>query len=315
MAEHTGESGQAQPVSAKEEFWDGARAMWPFMVSAFPMGLIAGAAGLAAGYGVFGTLGMAMAVNSGTALLASLQLLRDGATGAVVMLTVLVLSLRMAIYSTLLRPHLGQLSRRWRVLLAFGLVDAVFFAAIERYKSGLGDIRARAWYFLGASTAMYANWVTSTILGLAIGMTMPGESVTSLLDFPMTAVFVAMLAVSLTNWRMWTAGAVGAGVTFVAQALPHNLGLIAGILCGATAGAVCERLKGTQQPAAGTGSGPDTGGDQDPAIDSTTTNTARPTESTEPAQSAGPAAHSDGAAPADAADAADTANATKSRRR
>lgn len=260
MAEHTGET---EPVSARSEFWDGARAMWPFMVSAFPMGLIAGAAGLAAGFGIIGTLGMAMAVNSGTAMLASLQLIRDGATGPVVILTVLVLSLRMAIYATLLRPHLGQLSRRWRVLLAFGLVDAVFFAAIERYKSGLGDLRARAWYFLGASTAMYANWITSTILGLVIGLTMPGESVTALLDFPMTAVFMAMLAVSLTNWRMWTAAAVGAGASLLAQALPHNLGLLAGILCGAAAGAVCERFK--RKPESEAGNAADTAGGQDAA--------------------------------------------------
>ncbi|MGP3983821.1 AzlC family ABC transporter permease [Streptomyces sp. KR80] len=237
---HAAPAAPGPPGSPASEFRDGCRAMVPFMLSAFPMGLIAGAAGLAAGLGALGTLGMAMAVNSGTAMLAAIQLLRAGVGWPVVLLTVTVLSLRMLIYATLLRPHLGSLPRRWRALLAFGLVDAVFFAAMERYRAGLGDPRARSWFFLGCSAAMYANWTGSTLLGMALGSAAPGTSLTGLLDFPMTAVFIAMLATALVGWRLWTAASVAGLVALLARPLPHNLGLIAAVLCGAAAGALCE---------------------------------------------------------------------------
>ena len=233
---------EAAPPVPGREFRDGCRAMVPFMISAFPMGLIAGATGLACGLGVPGTLGMAMALNSGTAMLAAIRLLRSGAGSPVLLLTVLVLSLRLSIYATLLRPHFGGFSRGSRALLAFGLVDAVFFAAMDRYRAGLGEARARKRYLLGCSCAMYANWITSTMLGMVLGQAVPEPSVPALLDFPMTAVFVSMLAIALVNWRLRAAATAAGVVALLTRPLPHNLGLIAGVLCGAVAGMLCERL-------------------------------------------------------------------------
>ncbi|MEU3756575.1 AzlC family ABC transporter permease [Streptomyces olivoreticuli] len=222
----------------RAEFWAGARAMTPFMIGAFPMGIIAGAAGIAGGIGWAGTVAMAAAVNSGTAMLAGQQLLRDGVGWPIILLTTLVLSLRMMIYAIMLRPHMRDLPQRWRALLAFGLVDAVFFVVVDKFKT-LTGIRDRQWYFLGASMAMFTNWITSLVLGMILGSAVP-DIASQGLEFPMTAIFVAMMAGAMVNWKVWAA-VLGAGaLALAAHPLPYNLGLVVATLGGAAIGAGCD---------------------------------------------------------------------------
>lgn len=232
----TAEAGQ--PASPRAEFWSGARAMSAFMIAAFPLGIIAGAAGIAGGMGWLGTAGMAAAVNSATAMLAGQQLLRHGVGWPVILLTTLVLGLRMMIYATILRPQLRDMPKRWRVFLAFGLVDAVFFIVVEKFKK-VTDIRARQWYFLGSVTAMFANWMTSLVVGMTLGSLVPGIAHQGL-DFPMTALFIAMMAGSLVNWKVWTAVLAAGALALAANPLPYNLGLAVAALGGAAVGAGCE---------------------------------------------------------------------------
>ncbi|MYU20476.1 AzlC family ABC transporter permease [Streptomyces sp. SID8352] len=225
-------------AGARGELWAGARAMAPFMIAAFPMGIVAGAAGIAGGVGWLGTLGMGVAVNSGTAMLAGLQLLRDGSPWPVILLTTMVLSLRMTIYAIMLRPHLRDLPQRWRALLAFGLVDATFFIVIERFGKPVG-VRERQWYFLGSAAAMFANWTSSLALGMALGSAVPdiaGES----LEFPMTALFIAMMAATLTHWKLWISVLVAGALALAAHPLPYNLYVVVATLGGAVAGSLCE---------------------------------------------------------------------------
>ncbi|MEV6673804.1 AzlC family ABC transporter permease [Streptomyces sp. NPDC051162] len=233
-----GDTGAGGEGTHRAEFWAGARAMTPFMIGAFPMGIIAGAAGIAGGIGWAGTVAMAAAVNSGTAMLAGQQLLRDGVGWPIILLTTLVLSLRMMIYAIMLRPHMRDLPQRWRALLAFGLVDAVFFVVVDKFKT-LTGIRDRQWYFLGASMAMFANWITSLVLGMILGSAVPDIAHQGL-EFPMTAIFIAMMAGAMVNWKVWAA-VLGAGaLALAAHPLPYNLGLVVATLGGAAIGAGCD---------------------------------------------------------------------------
>nr|BAV57440.1 branched-chain amino acid transporter [Streptomyces sp. SANK 60404] len=242
ISDGAGAAGAIPPAgsgrSQRGEFWTGFRKMTPFMIAAFPMGIIAGAAGIAGGVGWAGTIGMAAAVNSGTAMLAALQLLRDGSAWPVILLTTLVLSLRMMIYAIMLRPHLKDIPQRWRALLAFGLVDAVFFVVHDRFGKP-ASIKDRQWYFLGASTAMFVNWIGSLVVGMALGEAVPGVASEGL-EFPMTAIFIAMMAGALVNWKVWAA-VMGAGsLALLAHPLPYNLGIVVATLGGAVIGAGCE---------------------------------------------------------------------------
>ncbi|WP_244336642.1 AzlC family ABC transporter permease [Streptomyces seoulensis] len=219
----------------------GAMSMLPFLASAIPMGLAGGILGPANGLSGWATLGLAMAVNSGTAQFIGFAMIAGHSGALAILLTTLILGLRMLIYSTILVPHVREVPQRWRVLLGFGLIDAVFFVAVERLKKGeLGD--RKHLFFLGASGIMYVTWMLCTLLGMALGSAVPDLANLGL-DFPMTAMFVAMLAGSLTNWRVGAA-VVSAGLTvLLGHGLPYNLGVVLATVIGAAVGTACEYLE------------------------------------------------------------------------
>ncbi|MEU9987180.1 AzlC family ABC transporter permease [Streptomyces sp. NPDC048045] len=231
----------------------GAMSMMPFLASAIPMGLAGGILGPANGLSGWATLGLAMAVNSGTAQFIGFALIAGHSGALTILLTTLILGLRMLIYSAILVPYVREVPQRWRVLLGFGLIDAVFFVGVERLRKGELTERKHL-FFLGASGAMYVTWMLSTLVGMALGSAVPDLADLGL-DFPMTAMFVAMLAGSLTNWRVGAA-VVTAGLTIVlAHDLPYNLGVVLATVVGATVGSACEYLEKRRTPenvAAGT---------------------------------------------------------------
>ncbi|BAC70907.1 hypothetical protein SAVERM_3196 [Streptomyces avermitilis MA-4680 = NBRC 14893] len=224
----------------------GAMSMLPFLASAIPMGLAGGILGPANGLSGWATLGLAMAVNSGTAQFIGFALIAGHSGALTILLTTLILGLRMLIYSAILVPHVREVPQRWRVLLGFGLIDAVFFVAIERLKKGELTERKHL-FFLGASGVMYVTWMLCTLVGMALGSAVPDLADLGL-DFPMTAMFVAMLAGSLANWRVGAA-IVTAGLTVVlGHGLPYNLGVVLATVVGATVGTVCEYLEKRRTP-------------------------------------------------------------------
>ncbi|KAB1132490.1 branched-chain amino acid ABC transporter permease [Micromonospora sp. AMSO12t] len=210
--------------TTRDEFVAGARSMVPFLLSAFPLGVIGGTLGLAAGLSYLETFGLAMVVNSGTAQFIGFKLISEGAAWPVIVLTTLILSLRMLIYSTLLAPHVRELPQRWRLLLGFGLIDAVFFVAFDRIK-GDEPARRKSMFYFGASAVMYVNWAIATVVGMIAGHLLP-ERLRSGLDFPMTAVFLVVLASALVGWKVWTAAVSAGALALLLLGLPYNLGLI-----------------------------------------------------------------------------------------
>lgn len=225
-------------LTPRQQLLAGAKSMVPFLASAIPMGIAGGVLGLSSGLSAWSTLGIAMAVNSGTAQFVGFALIADGAGWLTIILTTLILGLRMLIYSTILIPHVKDVPQRWRVLLGFGLIDAVFFVAIERLKNG-ELTRNKHLYFLGASGVMYVTWMLSTVAGMILGTAVPDVEELGL-DFPMTAMFVAMLATGLANWRV-AAVICTAGLTvMLAHGLPYNLGIVLATVVGAGVGTACE---------------------------------------------------------------------------
>jgi 4-azaleucine resistance transporter AzlC len=227
-------------TTARRDFFDGVRSTAPFLASAIPMGVVGGVLGVASGLSAWSTLALAMAVNSGAAQFVGFALIKDGAAAPTILLTTLILALRMLIYSTIVTPHLREVPHRWRVLVGFGLIDEVFFVAHQRLKNGTMPPR-RHLYFIGASACLYVSWMTATVVGALLGAAVPDLAGMGL-DFPITAMFIAMLVADLRSWRVATV-IVAAGVTaMLARGLPNNLGIILAAVVGALAGAACEHV-------------------------------------------------------------------------
>src|SRR3990167_7633935 len=93
----------------KNEFLNGIKAMIPFLLSIIPMALIGGVYGISSGLTAFQTIGLALEVNSGTVQFIGTKLFQSGANGIVILLTSFVLSLRLIVYSTILRSYMQHI--------------------------------------------------------------------------------------------------------------------------------------------------------------------------------------------------------------
>ncbi len=225
----------------KTHFIDGVKTMSPFILSAIPMAMIAGALGITSGLSGIQTLLLAMLANSGTIQFVVYMMLHESANWITVLLTVLTLSLRMMIYSIVLRDKVSDISPGWKLVMGFGLIDALFFIFVEKFKDHEATITTRQWFYLGGSFSIYLAWIISTIVGIQVGAALiewAGRGV----DFPMTALFIAMLASCLVDKKAYCIVCIAGLVAILAHQAPWGLGTIMGSIAGICAGMVFNWL-------------------------------------------------------------------------
>jgi len=232
---------QKEPKSASPAaaFVSGAKAIVPVLFALLPFGVAFGATAIGSGLSTLEALGMSVFVFAGAAQLAAIPLISAGASVAVVVLTVLIVNLRLTLYSASLAPHFRHLPAGWKGLLSYLLTDQAYAATITRFDDGQIEEPDKRWYYLGVAMPIGVVWLTATMLGIFLGAwASEGWS----LDFVLPLIFIA-LAVPAIKDRMTTAAALSAGVAAVfAAALPLNLGLITSALVGVVGGLVAESV-------------------------------------------------------------------------
>ena len=95
-------------------FVAGAKAIVPVLLALIPFGVAFGATAVDNGLSTIEALGMSVLVFAGAAQLAAIPLLSAGASVAVVVLTVLMVNLRLTLYSASLAPHFKRLPVGWK---------------------------------------------------------------------------------------------------------------------------------------------------------------------------------------------------------
>ncbi len=222
----------------------GAKTIAPVLLALLPFGVAFGATATESGLSALEALGMSVFIAAGAAQLAVLPLLSAGASVAVVVLTVLVVNLRMTLYSASLAPHFRRLPIGWKGLLSYLLTDQAYAATITRFDDGETEEPDKRWYYLGVALAIWVTWQAATMLGVFLGAwASEGWS----LDFLLPLTFIA-LAVPAIKDRATTAAALSAGgAAVLSAALPLNFGLITaasvGVLGGLFAESVAERTR------------------------------------------------------------------------
>jgi 4-azaleucine resistance transporter AzlC len=231
----------ASPVAA---FVSGTKAIVPVLIALIPFAVAFGATAVGNGLSSLEALAMSVFVFAGAAQLAAIPLLSAGASVAIIVLTVLVVNLRMTLYSASLAPHFRQLPIGWKGLLSYLLTDQAYAATITRFDDGETEEPDKRWYYLGVALAIWITWQAATMLGVFLGAwASEGWS----LDFVLPLTFIA-LAVPAIKDRATTAAALSAGgAAVLAATLPLNLGLITaasvGVLGGLFAESVAERTR------------------------------------------------------------------------
>lgn len=112
-------------VGSKKKEWRLAfKRSSPFLISATLSGIVFGALVIAGGLTVIDGLVMSGFIYSGAAQFVGLQLIVSHTSLAVALLTTLLLSLRFFLYSISLIDEVRSIPVAYRIMLAFGLIDA-----------------------------------------------------------------------------------------------------------------------------------------------------------------------------------------------
>lgn len=217
---------------------DGARSASALLVGMVPWGMVTGLAMITAGLTPVQALAMSLLVYAGSAQLAILPLFVAGAPLWVMLVTALMINLRYVIYSAVLAPYFGHLSRVWRATLSYLVIDGLFAAFVARHRGRSGGPE-RHWHFLGGSLFMWTAWQTATAIGIFASASIPRSWS---LEFASTLAVIA-LVIPLLYDRAVVCGALASGVVAVwARGLPMNLGFVVAIATGIAVGVAAARL-------------------------------------------------------------------------
>jgi predicted branched-subunit amino acid permease len=214
----------------------GVRAMVPWMFGVGPYGLVIGVSAAQADIPTFAGWLTGPAIFSGSAQMATIQLLDAGAAPLIVIATVLAINARLVVYSGAMAGHWRGTPRWWRALAAYLLVDPSFAVGIDGYERP-GDRSAAHRHYLGGAVALWVVWLSAIALGATVGARLPASLH---LEFVAPLFLLGEVAVRLTTPAMRRAALTAAVVAVVASSAPLHLGPVTAIAAGITAGLVSE---------------------------------------------------------------------------
>ena len=220
---------------------DGARAILPLSIGAFPFGLAYGVTVVESSMNDFVGWLASFIVLAGAAQLAVSDLIDQGAPWFIVVGTALVINARFMMYSGALAPSFSEFPRRWRIPLAHFMTDQATVTSLL-YNQAERQPPKRFAYYLGAGASFAISWWIGTTIGVVIGATIPAQLQ---VGFAAPLMFIALAVPSVRDRAALIAAAVGFSVTLIAKDAPMNSGL----LIGAAAGIAFGMLAKTRAPA------------------------------------------------------------------
>lgn len=232
-----------RPHFSRPAFLEGARDIAPMLIGIVPFGIVCGIGAIAAGASALAALAMSMIMFSGAAQIIAVQLLASGAPFAVILLSCLVVSLRLVIYSAAIAPYLHRLDRRWRSLLSFLLTDQALAGTLQRLRDS-DDVRANASYFLGSGTLLWITWQIATLVGIVAGQVIPASWQ---LDFVVPLCFLAVLVPLLRGRVSLLVFGVATLAVIALDTIPLRLSLLGAGLLAIAAGVLGDKMMGAHE--------------------------------------------------------------------
>lgn len=215
---------------------DGARAILPLSIGAFPFGLAYGVTVVESSMNDFVGWLASFVVLAGASQLAISDLIDEGAPWFIVVGTAIVINARFMMYSGALAPAFAAFPRRWRIPLAHFMTDQATVTSLL-YNRQHHDPRRRFGYYVGAGVSFAASWWVGTTIGVVIGATIPSELQ---IGFAAPLMFIALAVPSIGDRAALVAAAVGFSVTILAKDAPMNTGLLIGAGAGIAFGMLAK---------------------------------------------------------------------------
>ena len=194
------------------------------------MNAVVGLAGTQNGFSVVETTAFTVLAYTGAAQIAALDLVGQGASVVVVLVTAFVINLRFIVYSATVAPIFVEASVKQRLLGSYLLVDHIVALASTRTR-GM-PLRDAVAFYTGACLVFWAVWQICALAGSFAG-SLPDSGVVA---FAVPISFLALLASQLTDRPKVLAALVAAAVAVVCADLPANLGMMLGAAAGILTG-------------------------------------------------------------------------------
>lgn len=224
--------------TTRSAYFAGLRDQSPGILGNIPFGLITGAAASSAGIDPWLALGMSVIMFAGAAQLAAISLIAQHAPGGIVVLTVLIVNLRMMMYSAAIAPYFRHTPRARKWLFSYLLTDHAFALITTKFDKHQPPEHLDAYYF-GATSTMWWVWQAGVSVGIFAGTLVPAKWS---LDFAIPLVFLSLVLPALKTRNHWIAALVAATAAACCASLPLKLGLIAGAVAGVIAGLCFEHF-------------------------------------------------------------------------
>ena len=200
----------------------------PVVVSVVPFAVVIGVA-IARTAEIGGVLGVLASAGyySGSAELASIGLVADGAGVIAVLGTTALVNARLLVYGASLQPRFRDQPGWFRWLAPHFVIDQTYAIATSRDDLGSPE-RFRA-YWLAAGGTLGLGWLAAITAGIVLGPVLPDLPA---MGFAVPAVFLALLVPQLRTAAARRPAAVAAVVAVAASWMPHGFGLLVGVIAG-----------------------------------------------------------------------------------
>lgn len=219
----------------------GAREMLPVLAALTPLALAVGVEAGAASAGAGAGWATGALIYGASAQLAAIGLLDAGAGPLTVVLAVIVVNARLALYSTAMAPDWADAGPRWRAVAAFLLVDPAYVTGREGYDDDTVSRRQAHDHYLGAALTLWVGWQVLTAAGLVVGDRVPAA-----LDLTFA---VPLCLLSFVVKQVESRGqAVAAGAAGVVAVAGHDWPMTSGLLVAIGAGIVAGDLLHRKDP-------------------------------------------------------------------
>ena len=237
-----GMSTLVSPYRFSDQFYAGARACIPVIISVAAYGVVWGVLARGAGLSVLEVIMMSGLVFAGSAQFVALDLWTATPASLPIgplILAALIVNLRYLLLTATLRPLFGP-HEQVKGALIMGIVsDETWAMTVGEMSRGRGSVA----FLLGGGVLAYVCWMATTVIGHTLGSAIDDPSKYGL-DFAFTATFLALL---LGMWKgkgdlvPWLVAALVAIVS--SKLIPGSWYILIGGVVGSLAGAVAERLR------------------------------------------------------------------------
>ncbi|WP_374429271.1 AzlC family ABC transporter permease [Ideonella dechloratans] len=201
-------------------------------------GLVTGVAMVKSGLGVPLSLAMTLLVFAGSAQLAALPLIVQGAPMWLVWATAACVNLRFVIFSAGWRPYFGHRPFWQKVAHAYLAGDLNYVLFIKAYPDPVPQ--PSQWpFFWGGAAVNWLAWQGFSVLGIVLANHIPTEWG---LGFAGTLALLGLTGTLLVDRATWVAGAVAACAALAAYALPLKLNIVVAIAAAVAIGLVMDHL-------------------------------------------------------------------------